>query len=195
LPNRSLLRDRLQLAMAQTSRRGGVLAVVCLDLDDFKFINETYGHAAGDEILTTIAHRIKLSIHDHDILSRLGGDEFIAVLFDLDNPDQSLPVVQHLLEVASQAVRIGSESVSLSASAGIAFYPQSEDVDPDQLLRQAGQAGRQAQHSLQTLRTARAAATWPCPRASQCRLAQSGQRSTLREFPARRKHRDSYCPD
>ena len=140
LPNRSLLRDRLQLAMAQTSRRGGVLAVVCLDLDDFKFINETYGHAAGDEILTTIAHRIKLSIHDHDILSRLGGDEFIAVLFDLDNPDQSLPVVQHLLEVASQAVRIGSESVSLSASAGIAFYPQSEDVDPDQLLRQAGQA-------------------------------------------------------
>ena len=140
LPNRSLLRDRLQLAMAQAVRRGSVLAVVCLDLDNFKTINDIYGHAAGDEILTTIAHRIKLAIRDKDILARLGGDEFIAVLFDLDNPDQSLPIVKHLLDVAKQAVGVGSESVSLSASAGIAFYPQSEDVDPDQLLRQAGQA-------------------------------------------------------
>jgi diguanylate cyclase (GGDEF)-like protein/PAS domain S-box-containing protein len=140
LPNRSLLRDRLQLAMAQTARRGSVLAVVCLDLDDFKTINDTFGHAAGDEVLTTIAHRIKLAIRDKDILARLGGDEFISVLFDLDNPDQSLPVVKHLLDASSQPVRIGSESVTLSASAGIAFYPQSEDVDSDQLLRQAAHA-------------------------------------------------------
>jgi diguanylate cyclase (GGDEF)-like protein/PAS domain S-box-containing protein len=142
LPNRSLLRDRLQHAMVQTARRGTVLAVVCPDLDDFKHVNDAHGHAAGDEILTTIAHRLKLGISEHDTLSRLGGDEFIAVLLDLDNPDQSLPTVQHLLNVASQPVRIGSGStlVTLSASAGIALYPQSEDVDPDQLLRQAGQA-------------------------------------------------------
>jgi len=117
-----------------------VLAVVCLDLDDFKSINDTYGHAAGDGILTTIAHRFKVALRENGTLSRLGGDEFIVVLFDQDNPDQILPIVRHLLDVASQPVRIGTELVSLSASAGIAFYPQQEDVDPDQLLRQAGQA-------------------------------------------------------
>jgi len=140
LPNRSLLRDRLHHAMTQTTRRGTVLAVVCLDLDDFKSINDTYGHAAGDGILTTIAHRFKVALRENGTLSRLGGDEFIVVLFDQDNPDQILPIVRHLLDVASQPVRIGTELVSLSASAGIAFYPQQEDVDPDQLLRQAGQA-------------------------------------------------------
>ena len=140
LPNRSLLRDRLHHAMQQTMRRGNVLAVVCLDLDNFKKINDQHGHAAGDEILTTIAHRMKLAMRENDTLSRLGGDEFIAVLSGLDNPDESLPIVQLLLSVASQKVRIGGEGIDPSASAGVAFYPQAEDVDPDQLLRQAGQA-------------------------------------------------------
>lgn len=140
LPNRSLLRDRLHHAMVQTMRRGNVLAVVCLDLDNFKRVNDLYGHAAGDEILTTIAHRMKLSIRENDTLSRLGGDEFIVVLSGLDNPDESLPTVKHLLDVASQTVSIGGGRLNLSASAGVSFYPQSEEVDPDQLLRQAGQA-------------------------------------------------------
>ena len=140
LPNRSLLRGRLHQAMVQTTRRGNVLAVVCLDLDDFKVINNAFGHAAGDGILTTIAHRIKLALRENGTLSRLGGDEFTVVLFDQDNSDQTLMIVRQILDVASQPVRIGGEPVSLSASAGIAFYPQPEDVDPDQLLRQAGQA-------------------------------------------------------
>lgn len=140
LPNRSLLRERLQQAMAQTNRRGNVLAVVCLDLDDFKNINDRHSHAAGDELLTTLAHRMKLVLRENDTLSRLGGDEFIAVLLDLDNPDHSLHIVQHLLEAVSRPVKIAEDTVSLSASAGIAFYPQTEDVDPDQLIRQAGQA-------------------------------------------------------
>jgi len=140
LPNRSLLRERLQQAMAQTNRRGNVLAVVCLDLDDFKSINDRHSHAAGDELLTTLAHRMKLVLRENDTLSRLGGDEFIAVLLNLDNPDQSLHIVQHLLEAVSRPVQIGNDTQSLSASAGIAFYPQTEDVDPDQIIRQAGQA-------------------------------------------------------
>jgi diguanylate cyclase (GGDEF)-like protein/PAS domain S-box-containing protein len=140
LPNRSLLRDRLHQAMAQTARRGNVLAVVCLDLDNFKSVNDRHGHPAGDEILTTIAHRMKLSIRESDTLSRLGGDEFVAVLSDLDNPDQSLTTVKHLLDLAAQPVRIGPDSIKLAASAGVAFYPQAEDVGADQLLRQAGQA-------------------------------------------------------
>jgi diguanylate cyclase (GGDEF)-like protein/PAS domain S-box-containing protein len=140
LPNRSLLRDRLHHAMVQARRRGNVLAVVCLDLDNFKAVNDDRGHAAGDGILTTIAHRMKLTMRKQDTLSRLGGDEFVAVLLDLDNPDESLPMVRHLLDVASQPVSFDGEYIRLSASAGVAFYPQSEDVDPDQLQRQAGQA-------------------------------------------------------
>lgn len=140
LPNRSLLRDRLHHAMAQTARLGNVLAVACLDLDNFKSINDRYGHSAGDGILTTVAHRIKLALRENGALSRLGGDEFIVVLPDQDNPDQALPTIRHLLEVASQPVRLRNEQVTLSASAGIAFYPQPQDVDADQLVRQAGQA-------------------------------------------------------
>lgn len=140
LPNRSLLRERLHIAMLQAARRGSVLAVVCLDLDNFKRINDVHGHAAGDEVLTRVAHSMKLAMRESDILSRLGGDEFIAVISGLDNPDASLPTIKHLLNVASQTVNIGGKASSLSASAGVAFYPQSEEVDPDQLLRQAAQA-------------------------------------------------------
>jgi diguanylate cyclase (GGDEF)-like protein/PAS domain S-box-containing protein len=140
LPNRVLLRDRLHQAMAQADRRGKILAVVCLDLDNFKAINDRHGHAIGDELLTTVAHRMKSVMRKDDTLARLGGDEFIAVLPDCDNPDESLPLVRHLLLAASQSVFAGGLSLQLSASAGIACYPQAEDVDADQLLRQAAQA-------------------------------------------------------
>ncbi len=83
---------------------------------------------------------MKSTMQRDDTLARLGGDEFVAVLRDFDNPDQSLPVVRLLLEAASQPVLIGDASLQLSASAGIACYPQTEDVDADQLLRQAAQA-------------------------------------------------------
>jgi len=140
LPNRALLRDRLHHAMVQTVRRGNVLAVVCIDLDDFKEINDRHGHGIGDQILTTLAHRMKLAARENNTVARLGGDEFIAVLHDLDNPDHSLYTVKRLLNAATDPITVGDVSVVLSASAGVAFYPQAEEVDPDQLLRQAGQA-------------------------------------------------------
>jgi diguanylate cyclase (GGDEF)-like protein/PAS domain S-box-containing protein len=140
LPNRTLFRDRLQHAMVQTIRRGNVLAVACLDLDNFKAVNDRHGHAIGDQILTTLAHRMKLAVPDADTIARLGGDEFIAVLHDLDNPDHSLHTVRHLLNAITEPILIDGLSFELSASAGISFYPQAEEVDPDQLLRQAGQA-------------------------------------------------------
>ncbi len=140
LPNRVHLRDRLHHAMVQGERRGSILAVVCLDLDNFKAINDRHGHTVGDELLTTVAHRMKSTLQHDDTLARLGGDEFIAVLRDFGDPDQCLPMVRQLLEAASQPVLIGDTSLQLSASAGIACYPQAEDVDADQLLRQAAQA-------------------------------------------------------
>jgi diguanylate cyclase (GGDEF)-like protein/PAS domain S-box-containing protein len=140
LPNRALLRDRLRQAMAQADRRGSIIVAVCLDLDDFKAINDQHGHEGGNEVLTTIAHRMKNVIRRDDSLARLSGDEFVAVLLDFDNIDQSLPLVKQLLEAASSPVSIRDFSLRLSVSAGIACYPQAEDIDADQILRQAGQA-------------------------------------------------------
>jgi len=140
LPNRALLRDRLHHAMAQAIHRGSVLAVVCLDLDNFKEVNDRYGHAIGDQLLITLAHRMKRTIRENDTIARLGGDEFIVVLHDLDNPDRSLHTVKHLLSRVTEPIAMENLSVALSASAGVAFYPQAEEVDPDQILRQAAQA-------------------------------------------------------
>ncbi len=140
LPNRVLLRDRLHHAIVQADRRGSILVVVSLDLDNFKSVNDRHGHVIGDELLTTVAHRMKSMIRKDDTLARLGGDEFIAVLLGCDSPEQSMPAVKLLLDAASQPVLVGALTLQLSASAGIACYPQAEDVDADQLLRQAAQA-------------------------------------------------------
>lgn len=140
LPNRALLRDRLHQAMAQSDRRGTIMVVVCLDLDNFKAINDEHGHEIGDEVLTTVAHRMKHVMRRDDSLARLGGDEFAAVLLDFDEIDLSLPLIKQLLEAASSPVSIRDFSLRLSVSAGIACYPQAEDIDADQILRQAAQA-------------------------------------------------------
>jgi diguanylate cyclase (GGDEF)-like protein/PAS domain S-box-containing protein len=140
LPNRVLLHDRLHQAMAQAHRRGQTLAVVCLDLDDFKSINDRHGHSVGDRMLTTIAHRMEAALHEDDSLARLGGDEFIAVLLDFNSIEDSVPVLNKLLNAAREPVLVDDLVLELSASAGVTYFPQSDEVDADQLLRQAGQA-------------------------------------------------------
>ncbi len=144
LPNRVLLADRLRQAMTQTQRRGQRLAVVFLDLDGFKAINDNHGHEAGDQLLMIIAIRMKQALREGDTLARLGGDEFVAVLLDLADTEASVPMLTRLLNAAAQPLHIGGLSLQVSASLGITFYPQPEDVDADQLLRQADQAMYQA---------------------------------------------------
>jgi diguanylate cyclase (GGDEF)-like protein/PAS domain S-box-containing protein len=144
LPNRVLLADRLRQAMAQAQRRGQHLAVILLDLDGFKVINDKYGHEAGDLLLLTVATRMKQVLREGDTLSRLGGDEFVVVLVDLDDMATCVPMLARLLEAAAQKVHSGNFSLQVSASLGITFYPQTEDVDADQLIRQADQAMYQA---------------------------------------------------
>ncbi|MEI7430474.1 MAG: PAS domain S-box protein, partial [Betaproteobacteria bacterium] len=147
LPNRVLLADRLQQAMAQAQRRGQLLAVAYLDLDGFKAINDLHGHQTGDQLLITLAERMKQSLRDSDTLARLGGDEFVAVLSDLDDIAACVPMLSRLLAAAAQPMPIGESILQVSASLGVAFYPQSEPVDADQLLRQADQAMYQAKLS------------------------------------------------
>ncbi|WP_372965389.1 EAL domain-containing protein [Marinobacter sp.] len=140
LPNRSLLSDRLEQAMAMVERRKNTLAVVYLDLDGFKAVNDTYGHDAGDHVLVTVAQRMKRSIRKEDTLARLGGDEFVAILIDMSpdgNYEQSL---KKLLSAASQPVLLNNNLAQVSASLGVTFYPQQDITVSDQLLRQADQA-------------------------------------------------------
>jgi diguanylate cyclase (GGDEF)-like protein/PAS domain S-box-containing protein len=144
LPNRILLSDRLQQAMNQVTRSGQQLAVAYLDIDGFKSVNDTYGHDVGDQLLIALARRMKEALREEDSLARMGGDEFVAVLIDLDNVTVSLPMLTRLLAAASQPVSLDDLTLQVSASLGVTFYPQTEVLDADQLLRQADQAMYQA---------------------------------------------------
>lgn len=144
LPNRSLLADRLQQAMAQTLRRNEQLAAVYLDLDGFKAVNDNHGHDTGDRLLTIIAERMKHALRDGDTLARLGGDEFVAVLLNLPDVEACRPLLERLLQAAAEPVEEGDTVLRVSASLGVSFYPQAEPIDADQLLRQADQAMYQA---------------------------------------------------
>ena len=144
LPNRMLLSDRLRHAMVQAQRHGNRVAVVYIDLDGFKAVNDAHGHDVGDRLLTLLALRMKQALRDGDTLARLGGDEFVAVLLDLADPAGCLPILDRLLAAASEQTPVGNLTLRVSASLGVAFYPQTEEVDADQLLRQADQAMYQA---------------------------------------------------
>ncbi len=144
LPNRVLLADRLRQGMTQSVRRGQKLAVIFLDLDGFKVINDTHGHEAGDLLLMTVAKRMKHALRDGDTLARIGGDEFVAVLMDMDDTSASLPLLNRLLEAAALPVQLVNVALKVSASLGVTFYPQNFDIDAEQLLRQADQAMYQA---------------------------------------------------
>jgi diguanylate cyclase (GGDEF)-like protein/PAS domain S-box-containing protein len=144
LPNRVLLSDRMRQAMAQTLRRGLMLAMAYIDLDGFKRINDLYGHEVGDEVLVALAQRMKPILREGDSLARMGGDEFAAVLVDLPNVADSVPMLTRLLEAAAQPLVLGELTLQVSASIGVTFFPQTDEVDADQLLRQADQAMYQA---------------------------------------------------
>ncbi len=153
LPNRALLAERLEQALVQSQRRGQHLAVVFIDLDGFKAVNDTHGHEAGDHLLITLAERMRTALRDGDILARLGGDEFVAVLPDLADVDASAPMLNRLLDAAARPFQFGQARLQVSASLGVTFYPQeqtqdpTQDLVPDQLLRQADQAMYQAKQS------------------------------------------------
>lgn len=144
LPNRVLLGDRLRQAMAQTLRRENKLALVFLDLDGFKRVNDAHGHDVGDKLLICLAGRMKQALREGDTLARLGGDEFVALLLDLPDHEASLPVLDRLRLAAAQPIQCEGLTLQVSASLGVTFYPQRESDEPDQLLRQADQAMYQA---------------------------------------------------
>jgi diguanylate cyclase (GGDEF)-like protein/PAS domain S-box-containing protein len=147
LPNRLLLADRLRQGMAQAYRRKQHLAVAYLDLDGFKVVNDRYGHDVGDQLLMSLAIKMNGTLREGDTMARIGGDEFVAVFIDLKDVASCAPMLTRLMEVAASKVQVGGQQLQVSASIGVAFFPQDQDIDADQLLRQADQAMYQAKLS------------------------------------------------
>jgi diguanylate cyclase (GGDEF)-like protein/PAS domain S-box-containing protein len=124
LPNRALLDERLDLELQRARRLGHGVALMFIDLDGFKTINDSLGHAAGDRLLQEVARRLRASIRDADTAARLGGDEFVVVMTDLAQPEDAGVLAGKLLQLLSETVDVGGRAVTVSASIGVAVYPQ-----------------------------------------------------------------------
>lgn len=143
LPNRNLFADRMQQALARCERNHTHMAVAYIDLDGFKQINDQLGHAAGDSYLSQIGEKMRRALRETDTIARIGGDEFVALIADLEEADDFKPISSRLLEAAASRLEIESEPVQSSASIGIARYPL-DGLDADLLIRRADQVMYQA---------------------------------------------------
>ena len=139
LPTRFLLADRVRQALRQSQRRGHALAMAYLGLNGFQAIHDTHGPEVGDKFLVTVSHRMKETLREGDTLARLGGEEFAAVVVDLDAPTDGRAVLERLVQAASHPVTVGNASLCVRARLGVTLFPEGA-VDVDLLLRHADQA-------------------------------------------------------
>jgi diguanylate cyclase (GGDEF)-like protein/PAS domain S-box-containing protein len=146
LPNRTMLADRLQQALAQAERHQQLLAVCFLDLDDFKPINDRYGHATGDHLLIEVANRLKQSVRAGDTVARLGGDEFVLLLTNVMQIAELEQVLRRIQLEAAAPYAVDGKELRVSASIGVSIYPFDKG-DADTLLRHADQAMYQAKQA------------------------------------------------
>ena len=146
LPNRTLLRERVDHALARAMRAGSGVATLILDMDRFKEINDMLGHEIGDKLLVEAARRIRASVRDQDTVARLGGDEFAVVLEGVSEAKEVLPVIERIIESLGEVNTIDGHEVNTSTSVGIAMYPENGN-DLSELLRAADLAMYQAKSS------------------------------------------------
>jgi diguanylate cyclase (GGDEF)-like protein/PAS domain S-box-containing protein len=146
LPNRLLLEDRLKQSIIYAKRHNQLLAVVFVDLDNFSFINNNYGHRIGDEILKEFGHLIQSTLRETDSIARIGGDEFLILLSELTSPATCDLVLQRLVEALRQPIVIGGVKFLVRASIGVSLYPD-DDTDTEQLIRNADHAMYSAKQS------------------------------------------------
>ncbi|MEA2336767.1 MAG: hypothetical protein QOE82_774 [Thermoanaerobaculia bacterium] len=148
LPNRRLFRDRLTVALAHARRLKNPLAVMFLDLDRFKVVNDTLGHSTGDELLKAIAARLQASLREEDSIARMGGDEFTVLLADLKTPDDAAKIAQKVLDTVALPLQIDGTELFITTSIGIALFPSDGDTaelllaNADHAMYRAKDAGR-----------------------------------------------------
>ncbi|MFA7894046.1 putative bifunctional diguanylate cyclase/phosphodiesterase [Pseudomonas putida] len=138
LPNRSLLADRIELAIAKVAEQGGCFALMFIDLDGFKPVNDAFGHHAGDLLLKAVATRLRGHLHSQDTLARIGGDEFV-LLVELQDPSDAMNVAIKQVNLVSRPFKVAEHDLQLSASLGIVLYP-GNGQDQHELLRNADAA-------------------------------------------------------
>lgn len=143
LPNRKFFRERLAVSLDEAALNGAQLAVLFLDLDRFKLINDTFGHAVGDKLLLMVAERLAGCFRKGDVLARLGGDEFVVLLQGLSGKQDAALVAQKIMDAFARAFQLDAHEIFVSASIGIAFYP-SDAIDAGNLIRCADNAMYQA---------------------------------------------------
>ena len=136
LPNRTLLGEQLNLAISYAQRNGELLAVMFLDLDEFKQVNDNFGHLYGDELLRGVSERLQSCIRKSDLLSRLGGDEFIIVLSQIKTKQDVSIIAQKVIQAFEQPFKIYDQAVLITISIGISLYP-SDTLDKEDLIKKA----------------------------------------------------------
>lgn len=139
LPNRTLFLEQLSHALAVAKRHNRMLAILFIDLDEFKVVNDTLGHPFGDKLLSAVAKRLLDTTRADDTLARLGGDEFVLLAEELKCPEDAAALAETLLEVLEQPFKINNQQLYVSASIGIAVYPM-DSTDPDSLIADADAA-------------------------------------------------------
>lgn len=136
LPNRLLLNDRVSYAIGLAHRHRSKLAVLFLDLDRFKEVNDSLGHAVGDQLLQSVAQRLKAAIRSSDTISRLGGDEFVVLLSEIAHADDAARSAEKIRRAIARPHLIASHKLNIAASVGISIYPD-DGLDADSLIKHA----------------------------------------------------------
>jgi len=157
LPNRMLFADRMKQAIGYAIRKKQLIAVAYIDIDGFKTVNDSYGHNIGDKLLILLAEKMTMLLRESDTVSRVGGDEFIALFVDIKNKESITPFLNRLIDTIAQPMTIDNFPINVSASVGVTFYPQKDvsvvdnqnhsKLEADQIIRQADQAMYRAKMS------------------------------------------------
>ncbi|MEA3078343.1 MAG: hypothetical protein QOF60_3251 [Actinomycetota bacterium] len=146
LPNRALFIDRVERALVRRDHRSGSVAVFFVDLDGFKGINDSFGHAAGDRVLASVAQRLQTALRPEDTIARFGGDEFCVMCADITATSDAVAIARRIIDALGAPVRLGSQDVWITASIGVAVAPATGTVDTDSLIHEADRAMYSAKH-------------------------------------------------
>jgi diguanylate cyclase (GGDEF)-like protein len=139
LPNRALFSDRLRGELARAQRHGGLFAMIFLDLDNFKPINDTYGHGVGDVMLIELAKRLKATVRTSDTVGRIGGDEFVVLMPELIDAHAAFGLAEKIRLAVREPMVVDGNTLSVSCSLGIAVYPD-DGTDEISLIKSADEA-------------------------------------------------------